>query len=60
MTILQPEDFTGYSDSCIDEAVQNALEKAGEYVRVKVIETRGRQANGDNRQYQVTVTTYDE
>jgi flavin-binding protein dodecin len=53
-------DFTGYSEFGIEEAIQDALEKAGDYVRVEIIETRGSQANGDNRQYQVTLTAFDE
>ena len=60
MTKITTRDYTGYSDSCIEEAIQDALEKAGDYVRVEVIETRGSKAKGLSRQYQVTLTTFDE
>ncbi len=52
-------DFTGYSDCGIDEAIQDALDKAGEYAHVEVVETRGSHIKGDHRQYQVTLTTFD-
>ena len=53
-------DFTGHSTAGIDEAIQNALEKAGDYDRVEVIEAQGSRAKGDNRQYQVTLATFTE
>ncbi len=60
MTIIKAGEFTGYSDSGIDEAIQDALEKAGDYARVEVVETRGSQTKGSNRRYQVTLATFDE
>lgn len=60
MTRIKTGDFTGYSELGIDEAIQDALEKAGDYVRVEVVETRGSQAKGNNRQYHVTLATFDE
>ena len=59
MTKIKAGDFTGYSDAGLDEAIQDALDKAGEYVRVEVIETRGSHLEGEQRQYQVTVATFD-
>ena len=53
-------DFTGYSDSGINEAIQDALSKAGDYVRVEVIETRGSETKGNKRHYQVTIATFNE
>ena len=60
MTLLKPNDFTGYSDSGIDKAIQDALQKAGDYVRIEIVETRGSYARGDNREYHATVTTFAE
>jgi flavin-binding protein dodecin len=60
MTIIKSKDFTGYSDSGIDDALQNALEKVVDFTRVEVVETRGSQTNGGRRQYQVTLATIDE
>ena len=58
MAEIKTADFTGYSELGIEEAIQNALDKAGNYERVEIVETRGSQANGDNRQYHVTLTAY--
>ncbi|WP_133130680.1 dodecin domain-containing protein [Legionella yabuuchiae] len=52
-------DFTGISTSGISEAIKNALEKAGEHSRFEVIETTA-QGSGTNRQYQVTLSTYND
>ncbi len=60
MTRIKSGDYTGYSTTGINEAIQDALTKAGDYVRIEIIETRGTQVNGDNRQYQVTLATFDE
>ena len=59
-TGIKTGDFTGHSDSGIDEAIQDALEKAGDYARIEVVETRGSQTKGNNRCYQVTLATFDE
>ena len=60
MSTIKTKDFTGHSNLSIDEAIANALEKAGKHRRVKVIETRSSQHNENNSQYQVTLTTQDE
>jgi flavin-binding protein dodecin len=60
MTKIKSADFTGYSDVGIEEAIQDALGKAGDYARVEVIETRGSKANGENREYHVTLTAFNE
>ena len=60
MTIIKTGDFTGYSDAGIDDALQDALDKAGDYARIEIVETRGSQTKGNNRQYQVILTTFDE
>ncbi|AHE65750.1 dodecin domain-containing protein [Legionella oakridgensis] len=53
-------DFTGYSNSGIYDAIQNALEKAGEHVYFEVIETCCSQGGEHDRQYQVTLATFGE
>lgn len=60
MAKIKAADFTGYSELGIEEAIQDALDKAGDYDRVEIVETRGSQANGDNRQYHVTLTAFSE
>lgn len=52
--------FTGYSTAGIQEAIQNALEKAGEYLHFEVVETSSCQAGEESRQYQVTLSTFAE
>ncbi|OGV41160.1 MAG: hypothetical protein A3F46_09215 [Legionellales bacterium RIFCSPHIGHO2_12_FULL_42_9] len=60
MTIIKTEDYTGYSESSIDDAITDALEKAGKHRRVEVIETRSSQQGENQCQYQVTLTTQDD
>ncbi len=60
MDKLKSAEFTGYSDLCIEEAIQNALNKAEQYVRFEIIETSGSLANRNNRQYHVTLTAFEE
>ncbi len=50
--------YTGYSQSGIDEAIENALQQAGEHSRCEIIETMGSQNHLDQKHYQVTVSTY--
>ncbi|WP_298624883.1 dodecin domain-containing protein [uncultured Legionella sp.] len=49
------EDFVGLSEYGIDDAVQNALENAGNPANYEVVETLGSQDNNTKRQYQVTL-----
>ncbi|HRD69347.1 MAG TPA: dodecin domain-containing protein [Legionella sp.] len=51
------KDFTGFSESGINEAMQNALLKADNPARFQVIEMRGSNDSKTNRQYQVTLKT---
>ncbi|CEK09391.1 hypothetical protein [Legionella hackeliae] len=51
-------DFTGSSDAGINEAIQNALSKAGQHTRIKIIETRSSQIGEDKRYYQVLISTF--
>lgn len=51
------EDFVGLSEYGIDDAVQNALEKAGNPLNYEVVETLGFLNNNTKRQYQVTLKT---
>ena len=60
MTSKKVGDFTGYSSLGIDEAIKDALDKAGDYARLEVVETRGSQVKEASRQYQVTIATFDE
>ncbi|KTD20161.1 dodecin domain-containing protein [Legionella londiniensis] len=52
--------FTGYSNSGIQEALENALEKAGDHLHFEVVETSCFQAGENDREYQVTLSTYAE
>ncbi len=51
------EDFTGFSESGIDDAIQNALKKAGNPTHFEVVETLGSQDRQSDRRYQVTLKT---
>ena len=41
MNAIKSGDFTGFSNTSINEAFQNALEKAGDPPRFSVVETIG-------------------
>ncbi len=58
MVATKTGDFTGHSDAGINEAVKNALEKAGAPVRFEVIETRYSHEGEGNCQYEVTLATF--
>ncbi|WP_028389431.1 dodecin domain-containing protein [Legionella fairfieldensis] len=58
MITIKKGDYTGYSDSGIDEAVQNALQKAGKHTHFEIIETRSSQIEKNTRHYQATVTAF--
>lgn len=58
MTPVKPTDFTGYSDSGLDDALTQALQQAGDYHRVEVVETRSSHTSDRHKSYQVTITTY--
>lgn len=60
MTIKKVSDFTGYSTAGIEEAINDALAKAGDYEHVEVIETRGSQTAGDKSCYQVILAAFTE
>ncbi|BCA93883.1 hypothetical protein TUM19329_02440 [Legionella antarctica] len=51
------EVFTGFSESGIDDAIQNALDKAGNPIQFEVIETQWSRDNESNRQYHATLKT---
>ena len=57
MTKKAIEDITGYSNSGIDAAIQNALDKTGAHVCVKVVETCSSHIKDHHRQYHVTLAT---
>ena len=56
---MKAGDFTGYSTAGIDDAIQDALAKAGDHVRIEVVETRGSQVKNDVSQYQATLAVFD-
>ncbi|TIE00219.1 hypothetical protein DIZ66_16455, partial [Legionella pneumophila] len=47
----------GFSESGIDDAIQNALKKAGNPTHFEVVETLGSQDSQSDRRYQVTLKT---
>ena len=49
------EVFTGFSESGINDALQNALDNAGNPLHFEVIETQCSRDNNTYRQYQVTL-----
>lgn len=58
MTTLKKGDYTGFSDSCIEEALDNALQQAGEPNHFQIIETLGSFIIENKSQYQVTITAF--
>lgn len=54
------DDFVGVSESGIDDALQNALKKAGNPTFFEVIEILGTQGHTSDRQYQVKLKTLTE
>ena len=59
MTDIKDKDYTGFSELSIDDAVLDALKKAGKHERVEVIETRSSQQLKKKSEYHVTLTTSD-
>lgn len=51
-------DYTGFSESGITDAIENALLKADEHTRIEIIETRSSQVGDEVRRYQVVVSTF--
>lgn len=60
MTIIKTRDYTGYSELGLNHAIDDALQKAGEYKRIEVIETRSSHYEEDQKHYQVTITTHND
>jgi flavin-binding protein dodecin len=60
MSMKSIKDFTGFSQLGINEALQNALQQAGNPRDFEVIETQGSQDNQTNRLYQVRLKTLSE
>jgi flavin-binding protein dodecin len=56
MTTIKAKDYTGFSESSIAEAMDNALEKSGKQCPVEVIETRSSQQGQKPCEYHVTLT----
>ena len=50
--------FTGFSETGIDDAIQNALLEAGEFSKCEIVETFGVQDHLDQKQYHATLLTY--
>ena len=55
MNTIKSGDFTGFSNTSMNEALQNALEKAGDPPRFSVVETFGVHITEQEKQYQVVV-----
>jgi dodecin len=53
-------DYTGTSTSGINEAIEDALTKAGDHSHFEVVETSSSQCNIKGKEYQVTLSTYTE
>ncbi|MCE3045528.1 MULTISPECIES: hypothetical protein [Legionella] len=61
MTLLNTRDYTGYSESSLEEAIAQALAKSGkDHDQVKIIETRSAQPQDNKRYYQATLSTFSE
>ena len=58
--VNKTEDYTGYSESSIGDAITDALEKVGKHKRIEVIETRSSKQGEDQCQYQVTLAIQDD
>jgi len=58
MTILDAHDYTGYSETSLNEAINDALQKADEHSHFEVIETRSSRYTDDSCHYHVTLTTF--
>lgn len=54
MNKLKQSDFTGYSKSSLEEAMNDALRQAGKHRQLKIIETRSSQFSNE-KLYQVTL-----
>lgn len=50
--------YIGYSQVGIEEAIENALQEAGEYTHCEILETLGIQDQQAQRHYKATVTAY--
>jgi flavin-binding protein dodecin len=59
MIIKKTGDYTGTSDSDLNDAIKNAFAKAGEHKSFEIVETSCSQSREYSRCYQVTLSTYD-
>ena len=55
---IKTGEYTGSSSSGINEAIQDALQKAGGQSCTEVIETRSSQIGEEKPHYQVIISTY--
>ncbi|MBA2710680.1 MAG: hypothetical protein H0U57_08835 [Tatlockia sp.] len=58
MTTIKKGDFTGFSNSCIADALDNALQKVGEHTYFEIIETRGSFTIENKPHYQITIIAF--
>lgn len=58
MTLIKKGDFTGFSDSCLEEALQNALQKVGEHSHFEIIETLGSVVDESKPLYQIIIRAF--
>lgn len=55
---MKTRDYTGYSAESLNDAINNALQKAEDHHYFEVIETKSSQFRDERRHYQVTLTTF--
>jgi flavin-binding protein dodecin len=52
-------DYTGHSDSCFKDALNKALQQAGNPHHYEIVETRGSIFDESNSHYQITIAAFD-
>ncbi|MBA2657412.1 MAG: hypothetical protein H0U70_10615 [Tatlockia sp.] len=58
MIVNNQEDYVGFSNSCIGDALKNALQQAGNPTYFEIIETRGSLIQNNNPQYQIMISAF--
>lgn len=58
MINIDARDYTGYSEASLNDAIEDALQKADGHSYFEVIETRSSRYSDNKCQYHVTLTIY--
>lgn len=58
MTIFDAHDYIGYSENSLNEAINDALQKADDHNHFEVIETRSSRFADETCHYHVTLTAF--